>query len=77
MTTPYKYGWYTDESVEKFCIIGEEPKDWRRGRTPGRTYDTPRKLARTLGFRKYKGKMCAEGHTLKYVSTGNCVECLY
>ena len=71
-----KRGWYTDDSVEKFCIIGKEPKGWRRGRAPGRTYDTPRKLARTLGFRKYMGKKCPEGHSLRYVSTGQCVECL-
>lgn len=77
MTIAYKYGWYTDESVEKFCIIGDEPKGYTRGRTPGRTYETPRKLARTLGFRKYLGKPCAEEHNgLRYVSTAQCVECL-
>lgn len=77
MTIPYTHGWYTDESVEKFCVIGKEPKGWKRGRASGRTYDTPRKLARTLGFRKYLGKPCAEKHNgLRYVSTAQCVECM-
>lgn len=72
-----KKGWFNNGTEEKFCTIGEEPKGYVRKRLPGRTYDTPRKLAKTLGFIKYLGKTCPENHNgLRYVSTGNCVECL-
>ena len=76
MSIRKRYGWYTDRTQDKFCIIGEEPEGYTRGRTPGRTYMTPRKIARNLKFRKYIGKECPEGHILRYVSTGQCVECM-
>lgn len=71
-----KHGWYTDGTEQQFCIIGEQPEEWTRGRTPGRSYSTPRKTARSCGLKKYVGEKCPEGHNLRYVSTGQCVGCM-
>lgn len=72
-------GWYTNETEQVFVLHEDAPEGWRRGRTPGRKYAnlTVRQIAKNCGFTKYLGKKCPEKHNgLRYVSTGNCVECI-
>ncbi len=72
-------GWYTDGTEQTFVIHKDAPEGWARGRTPGRKYTnlTERQIAKNCGFRKYLGKKCPVKHNgLRYVSTGQCVECM-